>query len=420
MHVPAPTSFEPRRIIAKTVSGAGYDSTFVLLNTTDTFMSGMLAIGGGDVAYTIAARGVFVHEVPDNGEARVTGHAVVKPKSGATPVLSSIVSARRPDGTLRTAALWQSVEGTHFWAPVSTYPTMLRHGKIQYELDIVNEGPVPATVYLDHFDVDGMRRGRFERTLPIGTKAVLDLEHIFAVGRLRGSLRVFSDSDVALTLLKKVTNVRGELVFNDVPLQEAPEGNTRTLTFATKRERRGPRFLDRKPSRSERDVRLALLNGIRARANSRQQIRPPQSHHAAERLPHQTMPHRMVVGKSVPTAMVDGDACPLLDRLDPNLDLGALLGLQVAGAHLEHDTLVRLPRAHLAVLEGIVGRFVINFEKAPPDARLETHRARARRIDAKARPPLPPKVDLFREDVESRRAIHREHRRDRHAIGINH
>ena len=265
MHVPAPTSFEPRRIIAKTVSGAGYDSTFVLLNTTDTFMSGMLAIGGGDVAYTIAARGVFVHEVPDNGEARVTGHAVVKPKSGATPVLSSIVSARRPDGTLRTAALWQSVEGTHFWAPVSTYPTMLRHGKIQYELDIVNEGPVPATVYLDHFDVDGMRRGRFERTLPIGTKAVLDLEHIFAVGRLRGSLRVFSDSDVALTLLKKVTNVRGELVFNDVPLQEAPEGNTRTLTFATKRERRGPRFLDRKPSRSERDVRLALLNGIRAR-----------------------------------------------------------------------------------------------------------------------------------------------------------
>jgi len=231
VHVPAPTSFEPRRIIAKTVSGAGYESTFVLLNPSDASMSGMLVIGGVDVAYTIAARGVFVHEVPDNGEARVTRYAIVKPETGATPVLSSIVRARRPDGTLRTAAAWQSVEGTHFWAPVSTYPTMLRHGKIQYELDIVNEGPVPATVYLDHFDVDGKRRGRFERTLPIGTKAVLDLEHTFAVGRLRGSLRVFADSDVALTLLKKVTNVHGELVFSDVPLQEAPEGDTRTLTF---------------------------------------------------------------------------------------------------------------------------------------------------------------------------------------------
>ena len=64
VHVPAPTSFEPRRIIAKTVSGAGYESTYVLLNPTDATMSGTLSIGGGDVAYTIAARGVFVHEVP--------------------------------------------------------------------------------------------------------------------------------------------------------------------------------------------------------------------------------------------------------------------------------------------------------------------------------------------------------------------
>jgi len=230
VQVPAPTSAVERRLIAKTVKGAGYETTFVLLNPTDTRMVGTLALGETFVPYSIPPRDVFVHDVPDDGRARTSGFAVIR-ADGATPVLASIVRAHRRDGTLRTAANWSSVEGTHFWAPVSTYPTLLRHGKIQYELDIVNEGPVPATVYLDHFDVDGERRGRYERIVPVGKKMVLDLEHTFGIGALRGSVRIFADSDVGLTLLKKVTNVHGEIVFSDVPLQEAVDETRERLTF---------------------------------------------------------------------------------------------------------------------------------------------------------------------------------------------
>lgn len=230
VQVPAPTSAVARRLIPKTVAGAGYQSSFVLLNPTDATMAGTLAIGQTFVPYSIDARGVFVHEVPDDGQTRTSTFAIVR-ASGATPVLSSIVRAHRRDGTVRTAASWQGLEGTHFWAPVSTYPTMLRHGKIQYELDIVNDGSVPATVYLDHFDVDGEHRGRYERIVPLGKKMVLDLEHTFGVGALRGSLRIFSDSEVGLTLLKKVTNVHGELVFSDVPLQEASDETRDRLSF---------------------------------------------------------------------------------------------------------------------------------------------------------------------------------------------
>ncbi len=91
--------------------------------------------------------------------------------------------------------------------------------------------PQRTSIYLDHFDVDGNHRSRYERIVPLGKKMVLDLEHTFGIGALRGSLRIFSDSEVGLTLLKKVTNARGELVFSDVPLQEASDETREQLMF---------------------------------------------------------------------------------------------------------------------------------------------------------------------------------------------
>ena len=262
VQVPAPSSAVARRLIPKTVNGAGYESSFVLLNPTDAAMSGTLALGPTNVSYSIEARSVFVHEVPDDGQPRTSSFAAL-PADGAMPILSSIVRAHRRDGTLRTAANWQGVEGTHFWAPVSTYPTMLRHAKIQYELDILNDGPVPATVYLDHFDVDGNRRGRYERIVPLGNKMVLDLEHTFGIGALRGALRIFADSEVGLTLLKKVTNVHGELIFSDVPLQEASDRARSRLTFPLFSNGQGhaTEVVLLNPSTRATDGRLSIRNG---------------------------------------------------------------------------------------------------------------------------------------------------------------
>ena len=72
---------------------------------------------------------------------------------------------------------------------------------------------------------------RLERASAMCRQTVLDLEHTFGIGALRGSLRIFADSEVGLTLLKKVTNVHGELIFSDVPLQEASDETRERLTF---------------------------------------------------------------------------------------------------------------------------------------------------------------------------------------------
>ena len=109
------------------------------------------------------------------------------------------------------------------WAPVNTYPSLLRHGDIELELSLVNEGPVPATVYLELFDLDGNPTAKHERIVPLGRRVELSLEDVFGRSPLRGTVRVFSDSAVAASLLRETVNVSGDLIVTNIPLQPAME-----------------------------------------------------------------------------------------------------------------------------------------------------------------------------------------------------
>ena len=102
---------------------------------------------------------------------------------------------------------------------------------IEAELHLLSEGRVPATVYLELFDLDGNTTGKYERTVPLGRRVKLSLEDVFGHSPVRGTLRVFSDAQVAVTLQRRTTNVVGDVIITDIPLQPTPANSVESLIF---------------------------------------------------------------------------------------------------------------------------------------------------------------------------------------------
>ena len=229
--VPAPQATDSdnalmadRRVLPVITTGAGQRLTYVLLNSSDEVMAGTLELGGQTESYSIPAGSVFVNEIRDDVRPLATEFAIIRASEGRAPSAHAFVMTERRDRSLASAHLVSShQEGTIFWGPVDTYPTLLRHGDIEAELSLVNEGPVPATVYLELFDIDGNSAGKVEQIVPLGRRDQLSLEDAFGRSPLRGTLRVFADAQVAVALQRTVENVVGDLVVTDIPMQPTPE-----------------------------------------------------------------------------------------------------------------------------------------------------------------------------------------------------
>ena len=214
-----------RRVLPVLTTGAGQHVDYVLMNSSDRTVRGELSVTGrAPVPYEIEPGGVYIHESPSTAEPLLTGHGIVRAAEGAVPATFAVVTSSRRDGSVRSAhTVTSHQEGTLFWAPVDTYPDVLHHGDIDAELHVVNEGLVHATLYLDLFDIDGGSVAQFERTVPLGERVMLSLEEVFGRSPLRGTLRVFSDTAVSVTLLETTVTVDNETVIANVPLQGTPQ-----------------------------------------------------------------------------------------------------------------------------------------------------------------------------------------------------
>ena len=211
-----------RRVLPSVTTGAGRQVAYVLLNNTDEAMVGVLETDGTSVDYEIAPGGLFLYETGQDTRPHATGFGIVRALQGAAPSAAALVLDERRDASIRSAHVVTShQEGTLMWAPVNTYPSLLRHGDIDFELSLVNEGRVPATVYLELFDLDGNSTAKHERIVPLGRRVQLSLEDVFRQSPLRGTVRVFSDAAVAALLQRSTANVLGELVVTNIPLQPA-------------------------------------------------------------------------------------------------------------------------------------------------------------------------------------------------------
>ena len=222
-----------RRILPAVTTGAGQHVQYVLLNPGEEPVSGQLEVSGhAPVEYEIDPRGVFVHEMPPDGEPPLAGYGIVRASRGVAPSAHAIVtSLRRGGGAQSVHTVASHQEGTLFWAPVDTWPDVLHHGDIDAELSIVNEGLVPATLYLELFDIDGASAARHERTVPLGERVVLSLEEVFGMSPLRGTVRVFADADVAVAMQESTVAVDGDVVVTDVPLQATPESAIERILY---------------------------------------------------------------------------------------------------------------------------------------------------------------------------------------------
>jgi hypothetical protein len=237
--VPAPQAIESenelmaeRRVLPAVTTGAGQRVTYVLLNSTDQPMTGTLDVDGQTITYSIVPGGAFVNESGEDTRPLATGSGIIRAAEGPAPTAYALSMTERRDRSLASAHIVPShQEGTLFWGPVDTYPSLLRHGDIEMTLDLANEGPVPATVYLELFDTDGVSSGRVEQIVPLGRRDELSLEDAFGRSPIRGTLRVFSDAPIVAALRRTVENVIGERIVTDIPLQPNPESAIDSLIF---------------------------------------------------------------------------------------------------------------------------------------------------------------------------------------------
>jgi DNA-binding beta-propeller fold protein YncE len=222
-----------RRVLPSIPTGAGSEVRIVLLNPGSDEMTGTIEITDQQpVRYIVSPGQAFVHDIPSDARPLLQGVGMVRATSGAAPEAFALVSGIRRDGSISSVhTVTSHQEGTLFWAPLDTYPDVLHHGEIETDLHVVNDKTIPATVYLEWFDIDGNSAGKFERTLNVGDRAVLSIEEVFSQSPIRGTLRVFSDSGVSATLLESTKTVTDQLIVMDVPLQTTPTESSSRVVF---------------------------------------------------------------------------------------------------------------------------------------------------------------------------------------------
>ena len=223
-------NLQARRILPAIPTGAGSYARIVLLNTTESALRGNIEMTDqDDVPYDIEPGQAFVHNIPPDARPLLEGIGVIRAENGRAPEAFALVAGLNRDGSMSSLHTVNShQDGPLFWAPLDTYPDVLHNGNIDATLYLVNDKDIPATAYLEWFDMDGNSVETFERTIVRGESAILNLEEVFGQSPLRGTLRVFSDTGLSTTLLESTRTVLGEKVVMDVPLQVTPaEGKSR-------------------------------------------------------------------------------------------------------------------------------------------------------------------------------------------------
>lgn len=215
---------ESRRILPVVTTGAGHALQVVLMNPHDVGVEGDIELPDQPAhRYSIEPGASYTYSVAANGQVPLTGYGIIRATNGPTPSTFAYSSTVNRSGTIESIHLVNSGQvGELFWAPVNTHPDVLHHGSIDTELTLVNEGEHPATVYLEWFDIDGNSAGRHEQIVPLGERVMLSLEEIFGQSPMRGTIRVFSDVEIAGTLLEKTRTFNNRLVITDIPLQATP------------------------------------------------------------------------------------------------------------------------------------------------------------------------------------------------------
>ena len=213
--------------------GADAETQIVLLNTAGARLEGVIKLftydgpvmpianGSSEMALSVEPGGVF-EWTSRRTDGHAVGFAVVSVSSGI-PVGSTVIRRYRGE----TLVSEHSASGGNVreaWFPIDTYPSVVRHGQTEFRLTLTNGGSDTADVRLLFHDEDGTFVSRSFHILPPGNS--LELTHVDLLdrGKVRGSLRVVSDSPIGMSAEQRTMNLRREAISTAMPSMTSLDG----------------------------------------------------------------------------------------------------------------------------------------------------------------------------------------------------
>ena len=236
MLAPAPIARGPepaeRTVLPWFVSGGEQQSSVVLVNPTDTVMTGQLAFHDASGARTALGTDsdVIDYRVPPYGSRVVASHdagpranrgyVVVTPAAGATPHSSALIERSNGGVTVSESIVTGATAGEALFA-VDLRPTLIRHGEIDTQLVVVNPSAEVAALA-----VSSGTQTVATRELAPGEQAVLSVRAL-AGASANGVFSVSGDDALVVAARQQTTNIRAEQVDVELP----PLGNAKFAPY---------------------------------------------------------------------------------------------------------------------------------------------------------------------------------------------
>jgi DNA-binding beta-propeller fold protein YncE len=214
--------------------GGGYQSEILLMNPGEEVLTGQIIVHGsknGDLSdtYRIAPGRIYRWDSGIQSGLARTGYVTIHSDGNTVPSGGARISLY-DDNTLVTRSFVPTGQvSRRLWVPVDNNPSTTRHGRINVNFNIVNNGaqaPAGASVRLNLFSPDGSFVQRFEQIIPIGEQWNISLVELAKSDRFRGSIRIASDVPVSVSATRVTENINGDLVEMELPIVDE---NTATV-----------------------------------------------------------------------------------------------------------------------------------------------------------------------------------------------
>ena len=170
-------------------------------------------------SYTIPAGGEYHLDFHSASLIPEAAYAVVRSDSSSKlPWAAAVVALSNGPLLLSETAIPARPTTQLAWMPVDTLPDLIRNGETpsRVEISIADGTPTPALLRMTLFDTSGKEQGRYEQILAPGTQRQWSLADLFNLQSFKGTVRLWSDVPVAISNKRITTNLRGELIEDEL------------------------------------------------------------------------------------------------------------------------------------------------------------------------------------------------------------
>jgi DNA-binding beta-propeller fold protein YncE len=255
--------------------GAGHQSELVLVNPTQTQLSGRIEIldartgepvkvaESGSSTYKLAPGGNLHVKLSSPSYMLESAYAVVQGDQGSPLPWAGAMLTTWNDTTLLSETAVSAHQATQMaYLPVDTMQDLIRHGETPSteRIAVANATHTPALMRFTLFDPDGTEKGRYEQILPIGTQREWTLADMFNIEQFKGTIRFWSDTPVAISNKRITNSLRDEPVEDELSYidSNATSGGTAELPAISDGDGIATKIMLINPTTTDADVRIRI------------------------------------------------------------------------------------------------------------------------------------------------------------------